>query len=88
MGDTNSRSVGNWSLLCRSHYVVRDGMVHWADSWIEEEVEMGREADRRMKGTTYAVEPSANLKATPPEPVRAKSGIAARIAAWIIGWRS
>ncbi len=85
-------SVGNWSLPCRSHYIVRDGLVHWADSWTREEVEAGREADRRLKAETFAIEESA-----PEEPVlapptsrssTAKHGLWAKIAAWFRGWRS
>lgn len=45
-------SVGNWSLPCRSHYVVRDGLVHWAGDWTDEEIEAGRRADRRLKENT------------------------------------
>jgi hypothetical protein len=28
-----SPSVGNWSLPCRSHYVITRNRVRWAESW-------------------------------------------------------
>ena len=80
-------SVGNWSLPCRSHYVVRDGLVHWAGSWTREEVEAGREADRRLKGEAFAAEAPAAPGPFSPGPMPARPGIGARIAAWFRRWR-
>ncbi|MCW2750771.1 MAG: hypothetical protein JWR83_1881 [Aeromicrobium sp.] len=39
-------SVGNWSLPCRSHYVVREGRVRWAKAWTTKQVDAGRVRDR------------------------------------------
>lgn len=42
-------SVGRWSLPCRSHYVIKRGKIRWAGDWSDEQIEMGRRADRRRK---------------------------------------
>lgn len=35
-------SVGSWQRPCRSHYVIRNGEVHWANRWTDTEVRQGR----------------------------------------------
>ena len=39
-------SVGNWSLPCRSHYVITHNRVRWAESWSQERVDAVRARDR------------------------------------------
>lgn len=71
-GDTVSLwpSVGNWDLPCRSHYVIKRDLVHWAGDMTREEIEGGRDADRRRKAAYYGSRPldsaSATLRETPP----------------------
>lgn len=47
-------SVGNWSLPCRSHYVIRHNEVRWARDWSREEVEAGRRRDRHAAANHYS----------------------------------
>jgi len=42
-------SVGNWSLPCRSHYVIRHGRVNWAGDWTDEQIARGRARDQIRK---------------------------------------
>lgn len=42
-------SIGNWSLPCRSHYIIRRGNIRWADDWSDEQVARGRAADLKRK---------------------------------------
>ena len=58
-GDTVSLSpsVGNWELPCRSHYVIKRNVVHWAGDMTREEIERGRAADRQRKAVYYGERP-------------------------------
>lgn len=66
-------SIGNWTLKCRSHYVVDRGKVIEAGPWSDEQVEAERRRDSTAKarfyGQTSKVEPSrvesASAKAAP-----------------------
>jgi hypothetical protein len=48
-GDTVSLwpSIGSWALPCQSHYIIRRNRVRWARHWTAQEIEKGRERDRR-----------------------------------------
>lgn len=46
-------SIGNWSLPCRSHYVIRNGRVLTAGRWTDEEIEQGRSRDRRARDRLF-----------------------------------
>lgn len=48
-----SPSVGNWSLPCRSHYIVSRGRVQWADDWSAEQIAAGRRYDQARKEARY-----------------------------------
>ena len=39
-------SVGNWSLACKSHYVINKGHVRWARSFSSDEIARNRARDR------------------------------------------
>src|SRR5579859_1479051 len=78
-GDTVSLwpSVGNWDLPCRSHYVIERDVVHWAGDMTREQIEAGRDADRRRKTAYYggrsldiATPPLPQAPASPPKPVK------------------
>ena len=58
-GDTVSLSpsVGNWDLPCRSHYVIKRDVVHWAGDMKRAEIAGGRAADRRRKDAYYGDRP-------------------------------
>lgn len=47
-------SVGSWQLECRSHYVIRDGAVHWADQWTDAQVRAGQQREHREREVYYA----------------------------------
>jgi Family of unknown function (DUF6527) len=42
-------SIGNWSLPCRSHYLIRQGKVIWARDMSYDEIEWGRRRDQRLR---------------------------------------
>lgn len=44
-------SIGNWSLPCRSHYLIRQGRVVWAREMSQEEIQLGRRRDERLRRT-------------------------------------
>ena len=46
-------SIGNWTLPCRSHYVVRNGVVIEAPPWSEEQIAAERRRDRAAKARFY-----------------------------------
>ena len=54
-GDTISLrpSIGNWTLKCRSHYVIDRGNVIDAGPWSDEQVEAERRRDRTAKARFY-----------------------------------
>lgn len=46
-------SVGNWSLPCRSHYIVDRGRIHWARTFSEREIARNRIHDRALLERQY-----------------------------------
>jgi len=48
-------SIGNWTLACRSHYVIKRGQVIEAGPWTDEQVEAERNRDRAAKAQFYGV---------------------------------
>lgn len=64
-----SPSVGNWSLPCRSHYVIRRNHIQWERRWSNEEITRGRVADARRKhalSSSAATGPAATALETMP----------------------
>jgi len=51
---TLAPSVGNWSLPCRSHYLVRKGRVVWARDMSRDEIDRGRLRDQRLRDAHIA----------------------------------
>lgn len=47
-------SIGNWQLLCRSHYVIVDGQIHWGDQWSDAQVAAGRHVEEQRRQAYYA----------------------------------
>lgn len=64
-------SIGNWSLRCRSHYVIDRGNVLTAPPWSDAQVEAGRQRDRDARVQHYEAVPSAppvpQAPSAPPE---------------------
>jgi hypothetical protein len=54
-GETVSltRSVGNWSFPCQSHYWIERDRVHWHGAWSKEKIEANRAKDRGAKDRYY-----------------------------------
>ncbi|UTW59046.1 hypothetical protein KFE96_01695 [Kordiimonas sp. SCSIO 12603] len=42
-------SIGNWSLACRSHYIIRNNQIIWAENWSDAQVKAGRQHDLKVK---------------------------------------
>lgn len=47
-------SIGNWSLACRSHYVIARSRVRWAREYSPKEVDRVRAANRRRRRRSFA----------------------------------
>ena len=54
-------SVGNWTLPCRSHYVVREGVVIEAEPWSDQEIAAERRRDRAAKARYYGTAAKIDL---------------------------
>jgi len=61
-------SIGNWTLKCRSHYVIDHGKVIEAAPWSDEQVEAERRRDRAAKARFYGQEPKAEAPIYPAPP--------------------
>jgi hypothetical protein len=51
-------SIGNWTLKCRSHYVIDRGKVIEAGPWSDEQIEAERRRDRTTKTRFYGQSPT------------------------------
>lgn len=63
-------SIGNWTLKCRSHYVIDCGKVIEAGPWTEEQVEAERRRDRTAKARFFGQAPTETLADKAPPPAR------------------
>lgn len=70
-------SVGNWTLRCRSHYVIDRGEVLNAPPWSNTQVAAGRERERAARARHYGT-PAA----TPPDQVPAQAPTAKVAPGW------
>jgi hypothetical protein len=70
-------SIGNWSFPCRSHYIIRNGQVVWADSWSMAQIAKGRAADMRRKDAFFAERQAS--------PVKPRRGWFERLVGWFRG---
>jgi hypothetical protein len=50
-----SPSIGNWTLNCRSHYVIKQGQIIEAGPWTDEQITAERIRDRKAKAKHYGV---------------------------------
>ena len=78
-------SIGNWSLACRSHYVIERGRVMEALAWTDEQVAAGRRRDRVAKDTHYGAPRS--LDAVAPtvvneSPQQVTQSLLSRVKGW------
>lgn len=79
-------SIGNWSLPCRSHYLIRQGRVVWARDMSRDEIKLGRQRDRRLRDAHFA-QVNRQKGAQEDRPVAAPAPIPAP-ASWVArSWR-
>lgn len=78
-------SIGNWTLRCRSHYVVERGEVLEAGPWSEAQVEAVQRRQRAAKARFYTRLPEPTLVV--PEQTKAIPGRWLRLREWFIGWK-
>lgn len=82
-------SVGNWTLACRSHYVIRKGAVIEAPAWSDQQIAAERERDGRAKAAYFGTKQSASSsglstavaaqQAAPPDSPRGSIGWMERV---------
>ena len=77
-------SIGNWTLKCRSHYVIDRGKVVEAGPWSDEQVEAERRRDRTAKARFYGESPKVEPLRQPTTP-REELGFWRRVWARISG---
>jgi hypothetical protein len=51
---TLSRSVGNWSFPCQSHYWIEHSRVHWSGRWSKAKIDANRASDENAKQRYFA----------------------------------
>jgi len=49
-----SPSIGNWNYECKSHYWIKNNLVHRAAMWTDEEIEDGRKEDLLNKSDYFS----------------------------------
>ena len=79
-------SIGNWTLACRSHYVIKRGRVIEAGPWTDKQVEAERRRDRTAKARFFGVpEPTepVTTEGQAETPSQAKPGFVGRILRWV-----
>lgn len=60
-------SVGNWTLDCRSHYVIKRGRVIKAGPWTDEQVAAERLRDQKAKSRYYGTRATEALTSSATE---------------------
>ena len=49
-----SPSVGNWSLICQSHYWIQENAVRWSGQFTESQIRANRASDKRASEIAQA----------------------------------
>jgi len=57
-------SVGSWQRPCSSHYVIRDGEVHWAGQWSEAQVQAGQKREHDSRQAYFAAQARAGVRSS------------------------
>ena len=77
-------SIGNWTLACRSHYIIERGKVIAAGRWSDREVAAARRRDQAAKARHYGTAASYDTAVSPvASPQGPRHGILRRIWHWI-----
>lgn len=79
-------SIGNWTLKCRSHYVIDHNKVFEAGPWNDEQVEAERRRDRAAKARFYREPPRGKLPIQSDVP-KVRRGFWRRAFDWISSGR-
>ena len=78
-------SIGNWTLACRSHYVIDRGRVLEAGPWTDKQVAAERRRDKAAKARHYDTLKSTESVA-PPQPDNSAQptvqGLLSRVRRW------
>jgi hypothetical protein len=77
-------SIGNWTLKCRSHYVIERGKVIEAGPWRDEQVEAELRRDRAAKARFYGQSRKVERPIQPALP-KATPGFWRRVWEWVSG---
>lgn len=78
-------SIGNWTLACRSHYVIDRGRVLEAGSWSERQIAAERRRDHAAKARHYGTPESTESVGTTPAVDSQQlpaQGLLARVRRW------
>lgn len=67
-------SVGNWSLECQSHYLVKRNKVIWVDRWSQEEIDAGRANEQHAKERYFALPSDETERVTIDKAERLEDG--------------
>ena len=81
-------SIENWTLRCRSHYVIKRGQVIEAGPWTDKQVEAERNRDRIAKAKYYrTTDPiqSAGESLTQKKMLRVQA-LTTRVKCWLQLW--
>jgi len=55
-------SIGSWQHPCRSHYIISDGVVHWAGQWSDAQVRAGRRREHLNREAHFAAQQRAGRR--------------------------
>lgn len=80
-------SIGNWTLKCRSHYVIDRGKVIEARPWSDKQIEAEGRRDRAAKARYYGKSPKVRPPIQPGSRESAE-GILHRVRNWVSGGKS
>ena len=67
-------SIGNWTLDCRSHYVIKRGRVIEAGPWTDEQVAAERLRDQKAKARHYGTSMQSDVDVIAHEPTAVDQG--------------
>ncbi|MEX2170735.1 MAG: DUF6527 family protein [Pirellulales bacterium] len=68
-------SVGNWSLPCRSHYVIERGRVTESMPWSDKQVAAERRRDKAVKDQYYGTPKRTEAVGSAPAPTQPSNGV-------------
>lgn len=84
-------SIGNWSFDCKSHYVIRNNRVNWAEKWSQRRIDAGRARDQFAKNQYHQSKKSESNNSSIPLPIhniieldsKPKNGLWSSLKTWL-----